>query len=52
MSTLNWIGKEKVFNHHQEVPYKVLEKDCTYSVGQEVRNCNTAKNIIEVLKMF
>ena len=25
MPTLNWIGKDKVVNHHQEVPYKVLE---------------------------
>ena len=25
MPTLTWIGKEKVINHHQEVPYRVLE---------------------------
>jgi len=25
MPTLNWIGKEKVVNHHLEVPYRVLE---------------------------
>ncbi|UKT62719.1 site-specific DNA-methyltransferase [Pedobacter mucosus] len=25
MPTLNWIGKDKVVNHHIEVPYKVLE---------------------------
>ncbi|MEX1014333.1 MAG: site-specific DNA-methyltransferase [Candidatus Paceibacterota bacterium] len=25
MPTLNWIGKEKVINHHQDVPYRVLE---------------------------
>ena len=25
MPTLNWIGKEKVVSHHQEVPYRVLE---------------------------
>jgi len=24
MPTLNWIGKEKVVNHHQEVPYRIL----------------------------
>lgn len=24
MPTLTWIGKEKVVNHHQEVPYRVL----------------------------
>lgn len=25
MPTLHWIGKEKVVNHHQDVPYRVLE---------------------------
>ncbi len=25
MPTLNWIGKEKVVNHHRDVPFKVLE---------------------------
>lgn len=25
MPTLHWIGKEKVINHHQDVPYRVLE---------------------------
>lgn len=26
MPTLNWMGKEKVANHHCEVPYRVLER--------------------------
>ncbi len=25
MPTLHWIGKEKVINHHRDVPYRVLE---------------------------
>ena len=25
MPTLHWIGKEKVVNHHQQVPFRVLE---------------------------
>ena len=29
MPTLEWIGKEKVINHHQEVPYRILEKKYT-----------------------
>jgi adenine-specific DNA-methyltransferase len=24
MPTLNWVGKDKVVNHHQEVPFKTL----------------------------
>jgi adenine-specific DNA-methyltransferase len=30
MPTLNWIGKDKVINHHQDVQYKVLEQQYTY----------------------
>ena len=30
MPTLDWIGKEKVVNHHQEVPYRVLERRYSY----------------------
>ena len=26
MPTLEWIGKSKVINHHQEVPFRVLER--------------------------
>lgn len=26
MPTLEWIGKDKVVNHHQDVPYRVLER--------------------------
>lgn len=32
MPTLHWIGKEKVINHHQEVPYKVLDKQYDYNL--------------------
>ena len=31
MPTLEWIGKDKVINHHQKVPFKVLEKKYTYN---------------------
>jgi adenine-specific DNA-methyltransferase len=30
MPILNWIGKDKVINHHQAVPYRVLEPQYTY----------------------
>ena len=29
------IGKDKVINHHQDVPYRILEKQYTYKDGQE-----------------
>ena len=31
MPTLHWIGKEKVINHHLDVPYKVLEHKYTFN---------------------
>ena len=31
MPTLEWIGKDKVINHHQKVPFKVLEEKYTYN---------------------
>ena len=34
MPTLEWIGKDKVVNHHLEVPYRVLEKRYTYNAEQ------------------
>lgn len=30
MATLQWIGKDKIINHHQEVPFKVLHKKYTF----------------------
>ena len=35
MPTLEWIGKDKVINHHLEVPYRVLEHQYTYLCGGE-----------------
>ena len=32
MPVLDWIGKDKVVNHHNEVPYQVLEPQYTYGV--------------------
>lgn len=39
MPTLEWIGKEKVINHHQEVPFRILEKKYTY-------NAESSENMI------
>jgi adenine-specific DNA-methyltransferase len=32
MPILNWLGKEKVINHHRQVPYRILEPQ--YEYGQ------------------
>ena len=31
MPTLEWIGKDKVINHHLDVPYRVLEWKYSYA---------------------
>ena len=36
MPTLNWIGKDKVVNHHLDVPFRTLEKKYSFaSEGQD-----------------
>ena len=56
MPTLEWIGKEKVVNHHLEVPYRVLERKYSFDEnGQtEADNCSENKIIhgdnLEALK--
>lgn len=46
MPTLEWIGKDKVVNHHQEVPYRVLERQYSYDeAGQHVKD-NGSENMV------
>lgn len=35
MPTLEWIGKDKVVNHHMDVPFRVLEKKYVFGDGGE-----------------
>ena len=46
MPTLNWIGKDKVVNHHQEVPYKVLEHKFGVHEGIETTEETNSGNLI------
>ena len=46
MLTLEWIGKNKVVNHHQEVPFRVLERQYSFDEqGQHTEN-NDSENMI------
>lgn len=49
MPTLEWIGKEKVINHHQEVPFRVLEKQYTYG-AENSENMIIQGDNLEALK--
>lgn len=46
MPTLNWIGKNKVINHHNEVPYRVLERKYSYGNGEKTNKDNGNENMI------
>ena len=46
MLTLEWIGKNKVVNHHQKVPFRVLERQYSFGEqGQHTEN-NDSENMI------
>jgi adenine-specific DNA-methyltransferase len=48
MPTLNWIGKEKVVSHHQDVPYRVLEHKYGFTAdkGEQTEPTNSGNIII------
>lgn len=50
MPTLNWIGKEAVTNHDKEVPFKLLKKVKTASVGDNSQNLIIHGDNLEALK--
>lgn len=58
MPTLDWIGKDKVINHHKDVPYKVLERKYSFDEGGMHKEDIHSNNMIihgdnlEALKSF
>ena len=46
MPTLEWIGKEKVINHHQQVPFRVLERKYSYDENGQHDEDNGSENMI------
>ena len=46
MPTLEWIGKEKVVNHHLEVPYRVLERKYSFDENGQVEADNGSENMV------
>ena len=46
MPTLEWIGKEKVVNHHQEVPYRVLERRYSFDEAGQHSEDNGSENMV------
>ena len=46
MPTLEWIGKSKVINHHQEVPFRVLERKYSFDENGQHDEDNGSENMI------
>lgn len=46
MPTLNWIGKDKVLNHHFEVPFHVLERQYSFDEAGKHEEDNGSENMI------
>ncbi|MDR2907916.1 MAG: site-specific DNA-methyltransferase, partial [Bacteroidales bacterium] len=46
MPTLHWIGKEKVINHHADVPFKVLEHAYGFDNGKQTKKETNSGNKI------
>lgn len=46
MATLNWIGKEKVINHHLDVPFRTLKHKYTYKDGETLTDGTGSENKI------
>lgn len=50
MPTLNWIGKEAVVNHDKEVPFRLLKKVKSASLGDVSQNLIVHGDNLEALK--
>ncbi len=46
MPTLDWIGKSKVINHHQDVPFRVLERQYSFDESGQHEEDNGSGNMI------
>ena len=47
MPTLNWIGKEKVINHHLDVPFRTLERKYSFDCENgQTEHDNNSENMI------
>lgn len=46
MPVLNWIGKEKVITHHNDVPYHTLKRTYSFDENGQYEEDNGSENMI------
>ena len=44
MPELTWIGKDKVVNHHHDVPFRILEKQYTFESDESGKSSQSGKS--------
>lgn len=49
MPELKWIGKDKIINHHQEVPFRVLNEEYSFNINKSQNKIINGDNL-EALK--
>jgi adenine-specific DNA-methyltransferase len=47
MPTLHWVGKDKVVNHHHDVPFRLLDKQYTFAAQEGAPLNSTGNRIIQ-----
>jgi len=55
MPTLNWVGKSKVVNHHHDVPFRLLDKQYSFTANDcspenSTDNCIIHGDNLEAIK--
>jgi adenine-specific DNA-methyltransferase len=46
MPTLEWIGKDKIVNHHLDVPFRVLDRKYSYDNDGQHEEDNGSENMV------
>lgn len=46
MPTLHWVGKDKVINHHHDVPFRLLDKKYSFEAKAESPTNSSGNRII------
>lgn len=52
MPTLEWIGKDKVINHHQKVPYRLLDEKYTYNAENSENKIIHGDNLLALKSLL
>ncbi|HGH1346048.1 hypothetical protein ACT40Y_16925 [Acinetobacter baumannii] len=52
MPTLSWLGKEKVVNHHLDVPFFVLDKKYSFDTQRNATQRNATQHYTKKINLI